>query len=115
MADLNLDGTAIAPGVVETIVSLAAQSVDGVVCVGDPTTNGLLTIIGGRPSTQGIEVEVDEKEQLHIAVRLTVKSGQILPDVAAEVRQAIDDALNSQVGIGVGSVDIFIDSIQFAS
>ena len=114
MADLNIDGMAIAPGVVETIVSLAAQSVDGVTCVGDPTTSGFLSIIGGgRPSTQGIEIEADEENKLHISIRLYVENGQVLPELAANVRQAIADAVSSQVGLEVGSVDIFIDGIQF--
>ncbi len=114
MTDLNIDGMAIAPGVVETIISLAARDVDGVASVGDPTTSGIMTIIGGgKPSTQGIEVETGENDELHVAVRLYVKSGYVLPDLAANVRQAISDAINTQVGAKVGSVDIYIDGIQF--
>ena len=113
MAELNIDGMAIAPGVVETIVSLAAQSVEGVACVGDPTTSGLRLIIGGKPSTQGIEVDYGDDGELHVSIRLHVKSGQVLPELAANVRKAIADAVSSQVGIAVGSVDIYIDGIQF--
>lgn len=113
MADLSIDGMNIAPGVVETIVSLAARDVEGVADIGDPTTSGLLTFIAGRPSTQGIEVDVDENNELHISIRLHVVSGHALPDVAAAVRQAIADAVSTQVGAKVASVDIFIDGIQF--
>lgn len=113
MTDLNIDGMNIAPGVVETIVSLAARDVEGVAEVGDPATSNILTLIGGKPLTQGVEVEVDENNALQISVRLCVKSGQVLPDLAAAVRQSIVDAVNTQVGASVGSVDIFIDGIQF--
>ena len=113
MADLSIDGMNIAPGVVETIISLAARDVEGVAGIGDYATNGILTLIGGKPSTQGIEVEVDENNALHVSVRLHVKSGHVLPDVAAAVRQSIADAVNTQVGAAVGSVDIYIDGIQF--
>ena len=114
MTELNIDGAAVAPGVVETIVSLAAQSVEGVACIGDPTTSGIRSIIGGgKPSTQGIEVDADEAGELHVSLRLHVNSGQVLPELAANVRQAIADAVNTQVGLKVGSVDIYIDGIQF--
>ena len=113
MADLNIDGMAIAPGVVETIISLAARDVAGVVSVGDPTTSGIMSLIGGRPSTQGVEVEADDNGDLLVSIRLHVKSGQILPDLAANVRQAISDAVNTQVGAKVASVDVYIDGIQF--
>ena len=116
MADLNIEGMEVAPNVVETIVSLAAQSVEGVASIGDPTTSGLRSIIaGGKPATQGIEVENGEDGDLHVSVRLHVKSGQVLPDLAANVRQAIADALESQVGAKVGAVDIYIDGIQFSN
>ena len=114
MAELNIEGMEIAPNVVETIVSLAAQSVEGVASIGDPATSGILSIIGGgKPSTQGIEVDTDENGDLHVSLRLHVKSGQVLPELAANVRQAVADALNSQVGVKVGSVDIYIDGILF--
>lgn len=114
MTDLNIDGMNIAPGVVETIVSLAARDVDGVAAIGDPTTSGFLSFIGGgKPSTQGIEVDVDENDELLISIRLHVKSGRVLPDVAAAVRLAIADAVSTQVGAKVGAVDVYIDGIQF--
>ena len=115
MTDLNIDGMAIAPGVVETIISLAVRDVDGVASVGDPTTSGIRSLIGGKPSTQGIEVETGENDELHVSIRLYVKSGYVLPDLAASVRQAVADAINTQVGATVGSVDIYVDGIQFAS
>ena len=114
MADLNVEGASVAPGVVETIVALAANEVEGVAGVGSPATNGLFTILGGgKPPTQGIEVEAGDDDKLNVSVRLWVKSGQILPDVAAAVRRAIADAVQTQVGAQVAAVDIFIDGVQF--
>lgn len=113
MTDLNIDGLAIAPGVVETIVSLAASSVDGVQSVGDPTTSGIMSMIGAKPSTSGVDIEVDEDNNLHATVRLFVKSGHVLPDLANEVRSNIADAVHSQTGMNIASVDVFIDGISF--
>lgn len=114
MTDLNIDGMAIAPGVVETIISMAARDVDGVSSVGDPTTSGIVSIFGGgKPSTQGIEIESGDDDELNISVRLHVKSGYVLSDLAANVRQSVADAIETQVGAKVGSVDIYIDGIQF--
>ena len=114
MTDLNIDGMAIAPGVVETIISMAARDIDGVASVGDPTTSGIMSIFGGgKPSTQGIEIETGEDDELIISIRLYVKSGFVLSDLAAKVRQAVTDAVETQIGAKVGAVDIYIDGIQF--
>ena len=66
MTDLNIGGMAIAPDVVETIVTMAARDVDGVACVGQSAGNGLISRLGGKPSTQGVEVDVDENDALHL-------------------------------------------------
>lgn len=114
MSDLNIEGMTIAPGVVETIISLAARDVEGVASIGPATTSGLMDLIGGgRPSTQGIEVTADENDELHVSIRMDVKSGNVLPDLAANVRRAVVDAVATQVGVKVASVDIYIDGIQF--
>ena len=89
MNELNLDGMALAPGVVETIVSIAANEVEGV-------------------------ASVDEDDKLVISVRVDVYYGYVLPDLAANLRQAVADAVASQVGAQVSSVDVYIDGIQFA-
>ena len=114
MSDLNIEGMTIAPGVVETIISLAARDVEGVASIGPATTSGLMDLIGGgRPSTQGIEVTTDENDELHVSLRMDVKSGNVLPDLAANVRRAVVDAVATQVGVKVAAVDIYIDGIQF--
>ena len=65
MTELNVDGMALAPGVVETIVSIAANEVEGVACIGPSTTSGLRSVFGSKPSTQGIDITVDEEDKLH--------------------------------------------------
>ena len=46
-------------------------------------------------------------------MRIDVYYGHVLPDVAAAVRQSVADAVASQVGAQVGSVDVYIDGVQF--
>ncbi len=114
MTELNVDGMALAPGVVETIVSIAANEVEGVACIGPSTTSGLRSVFGSKPTTQGIEITVGEDDKLQISIRVDVYYGFVLPDLAASIRQAISDAVTSQVGIPVGAVDVYIDGMQFA-
>ena len=114
MTDLNVDGMALAPGVVETIVSIAVGEVEGVASVGPSSTSSLRAVFASKPATQGIDIVLDEDDKLHVSVRVDVYYGYALPELAAKVRQAVADAVASQVGITVGAVDVYIDGIQFA-
>ncbi len=115
MSELNLDGMALAPGVVETIVSIATHEVEGVASVGPASAGALRAMFGARSSMQGIDIVVGDDEKLNIAVRIDVYHGYVLPDLAANVRRAVADAVASQVGVQVGTVDVYIDGIQFAN
>ena len=87
MTELNVDGMALAPGVVETIVSIAANEVEGVACIGPSTTSGLRSVFGSKPSTQGIDITVDEEDKLHISIRVDVYYGYVLPDPSGYLRR----------------------------
>ena len=113
MKELNIDGMALAPGVVETIVSLAAAEVEGVASVGQAGASGLLGKLSNKPAASGIEVSANDDNTLHIAVRVDVKGGYVLPELAANLRSAIADAVATQAGLKVGDVDVYIDGIQF--
>lgn len=115
MSELKVQGMVIAQSVVETIVSMAARDVEGVACVYTPAASNIRSLIGGKPVVPGVLIEVGENDQLNVTLHLEVKSGYVLPDVAANVRQAVADAVAMQVGAQVDSVDIFIDGIQFAN
>lgn len=113
MTDLNVDGMAIAPGVVETIISIAAKDVEGVAAVGSQSVNSLRRKIASKPSTQGIEVQAEEGG-LRVSIRVDVYYGKPLTEVAAALREGIADAVSSQVGVPIVAVDVYIDGIQFA-
>ena len=114
MSDLNIEGMALAEGVVETVISIAVADVEGVASVGSAGgAGGILGVFGAKPSAQGIEVTTEEDGKLKLSVRIEVYYGSVLPEVAAAVRTAAVDAVASQVGVGVSAVDVYIDGIQF--
>lgn len=113
MTDLNIDGMALAPGVIETIISIAAQEVEGVASVGPSSTGGIRAMFASKPVTQGIEIDVTDNDKLRISVRVDVYYGFVIPEVAAQIRTAIDGAVGCQIGIPVDSVDVYVDGIQF--
>ena len=103
---MNVEGLSIAPGVMETIISVAASEVDGVASLGSFATSG-------KPSTSGIETKMDEDGKLSVAVHVEVYYGYVLPELAAQLRTAIAEALATQAGVEVSSVDVYIDGLQF--
>lgn len=109
----NVEGLSIAPGVMETIISVAAGEVDGVASIGSFATSGLRSMLASRPSTSGIETKMGEDGRLYVAVHVEVYHGYVLPELAAALRTAIAESLSTQAGVEVSSIDVFVDGLQF--
>ena len=112
--EMNVEGLSIAPGVMETIISVAASEVDGVASLGNFATSGIRSMLASKPSTSGIETKMTEDGKLYVAVHV-VYYGHVLPELAAALRSAVAESLATQAGVEVSAVDVYIDGIQFKS
>lgn len=113
MSNLNFEGMALAEGVVETIVAIAVQDVEGVASLGG-SPSGNRFKVKAKPAAKGVEVSAAGDDAIAVCVRVNVMYGYALPAVAEAIRQAVSDAVSTQIGIRVASVDVYIDSIQFS-
>lgn len=105
--ELSLDGLDIAPGVVETMVELAAGSVEGVACVNSSALSKI------SKAAKNTDVSVDEDGNFVVSLHITANFGRPLRQLGAAVQDAISDAMLSQTGRPASKVDVFIDAIQF--
>lgn len=112
---METSGMKLAPGVVDTIISITVSEVEGVASVGNKSTStGFMSKFQSKPSHSGIETALED-DKLAVTLHIDVFYGYVLPELADKIRQAIYDALLVQVGIEVSRVDIFVDAIQFDS
>ena len=113
MPSLNANGMTLADGVVETVISLAVQNIEGVTAVGTSPVGGILSAVRNKPSTQGIEITPLEDGSIAVVVHIAVQFGVVMPELADKIREAIVDAVLTQVGMTVSAVDVDIDAISF--
>jgi uncharacterized alkaline shock family protein YloU len=109
--EITLDGIGIAPGVLETIATVAAQGVDGVAEVSGAGT-GLAGLVQ-KGASRGVCVEVHEDGALCATVRIHAQYGKPLRAVATAVQRAVIDALLTHTGQTVSSVDVYVDGVVF--
>ncbi|MBR3328368.1 MAG: Asp23/Gls24 family envelope stress response protein [Atopobiaceae bacterium] len=114
-SELVISGIGVSKNVVATIVSLAAERVEGVASVGENAiTSSLISVFTARPVSNEPAVESDVvDDKLHVVIRLSVFYGYPFTKLAADVRSAVAAAVNSQMGVDVSSVDICIDNLVF--
>ena len=108
--EITLDGMKIAPSVLDTIVTMAVQSVEGVVCSSSGQGIGGLM---NRAAGKAVDFSLSDEGEVSVAVHVTAVYGTPLMDIGKKVKAEVADAIKSQVGASVASVDVFIDGIEF--
>lgn len=106
--------TSIADGVVAKIVGIAASEVSGVYALGGGTARAVGAMreaIGGRSSSQGVTVEVGER-QAAADVDVVVEYGTSIVDVANGVRKNVIDSISRMTGLEVTEVNVNVVDIN---
>jgi uncharacterized alkaline shock family protein YloU len=111
--EIRLEGLGVAPAVLDTIVTVATESVDGVASVGAPGIAGLVQKGSRKGSARAVDVTVDEQNALTARIHVQMVYGSRLREVASQVQCAVADALTSQVGVEVAAVDVYVDGVVF--
>lgn len=111
--EIRLEGLGVAPGVLDTIVTLAAESVEGVASVGAPGLAGLVQKGSRKKGSRAVEVTSDEDGGVSASIHVQVEYGCKLREVAGKVQAAVEDSLTSQVGVPVTAVDVYVDGLVF--
>lgn len=107
--------TAIADSVVAKIAGIAAREIPGVHAMGSGAARAFGALrervpMGGQALTQGVKVEVGEREAA-IDIDLVVEYGMSIVDVSQGVRRNIIDRIEGMAGLVVKEVNVFIDDI----
>ena len=114
-SELTIAGIHVSEGVVATIVTDAVERVEGVASVGtNAIASGLISVFTACPQSTEPPVEASvEDNKLHVSVHLSVFYGYPFTKLAQDVRQAVGEAVTSQMGVECGRVDVCIDNLVF--
>ena len=109
--------TTIANGVVTKIAGIAAREVSGVHKLGGGVARALGSVTqrlpGGESQSQGVSVEVGEKEAA-VDVTVVVEYGESIPKVAQQIRDNIVHRIEGLTGLVVTQVNVEVNDLHFA-
>lgn len=113
--EITVSGMNISQNVIATIVGAAAEKVEGVVSIyGKDIASGLKALIQSKPQPGDNAVECAVVDgALEITVHLVVLCGYPFTKLAADVREAIANAIDAQVGVSVSKIDVCFDELVF--
>lgn len=107
----ELGNIRISDEVVKTIAARAATEVDGVYKLDGGMVDEVSKILGKKSLTNGVKVEVGEKE-CNIEIYIIAEYGYKIPEVAKQVQENVQRVLSELTGLRVVEVNIFVQNVR---
>jgi uncharacterized alkaline shock family protein YloU len=104
----------IADEVVAIVAGLAATEVEGVSSMAGNITNEIVSRLGMRNLSKGIEIGV-ENDEITVSVAINIAYGYNIPEVSAKVQDKIASAIENMTGLHVAEVNVKIASVDMDS
>lgn len=108
--------TSIADSVVTKVAGIAAQEVPGVHQLGGGASRAIGNVtqrVGiGDPRTQGVKVEVGER-QAAVDLTVVVEYGESIPQISEQVRSQVIKRVEGITGLEVTEVNIAVNDLYF--
>lgn len=114
LGDSELGDVKIHDGVIATLTRRAALSIEGVSrLAGNALVDNLAEIVGSRRmQSRAITIAVDENNQITIEIKLNLKCGYTIPEVAENVQKAVIAEVEKVTGMTVTTVHVLIQDID---
>lgn len=108
----ELGSVNISEEVLAVIAGAAAMEVDGVSALGTTLSNDVAALVSRKSVAKGVHLEV-EGEAVMVDVTILVKYGYVVPEVAKNVQDAIQNAVMNTSGLDVASVNVAVSGVTF--
>ena len=99
--------------VLEVILGISAQKVDGVAGMRGGLKSGLSRVFGREDRGKGVAVSVDEDGELTADVYVYLKYGVNVPAVAGKIQEALKQQLTQMTDLNLKSIDVHVVGLVF--
>lgn len=112
--DTELGDIKIHEGVIASLARKAALSVDGVSRLsGNSLVDNLAEMVGSRRiQSRAVTISLGEKNNVSIELKIIIKFGYCIPEVANAVQKAVISDVEATTGMNVTSVDVLIQEVE---
>ena len=107
----ELGNIRISDDVVKTIAAKAASDVEGVYKLAGGVADEVSKILGKKRPTNGVKVEVGEKE-CSIEIFIVVEYDYLISEVAHDVQKAVLQAVSELSGLKVVEVNVYVQDVK---
>lgn len=108
---IDLGSVQIDKRVFAEIISSALDEVDGVSLVQKNFSNKLFEMFG-QSDFPGVDIKVDENQEVILELRVVVNYGMNIPDAARQVQAAVKAAVDKTLDVNLKDINVNVQGIE---
>lgn len=101
------------PSVLEVILGIAAEKIDGVVGMRGNLKSGIKHVLGREDHGKGVSVSVDEDNKLNADVYVYLEAGVNVPSVAMQLQKVLKTQLVQMTDLDLKEINIHVVGLVF--
>ena len=107
---IDLGSVQVDRNVFDEIISLAIGDINGVQLIRKNIGNRLFGLVG-QNYIPGIDIKVDEKQEVTLEVKVLVSVGMNIPDAAKHIQEVIKSAVDKTLDVSLKNVNVNVQGM----
>ncbi|WEV36359.1 Asp23/Gls24 family envelope stress response protein [Lactobacillus sp. ESL0677] len=101
------------PSVIEVIMGIAAEKVDGVAGMRGSVRSGINRVLGREDRSKGVTVSLDEDHNLIAEVYINVEAGSYVPKVAMTLQSSLLEQVKQMTDLTLKEINVHVTGLVF--
>lgn len=101
------------PKVIEVILGIAAEKVDGVAAMRGNLKSSLSRVLGRNDRGKGVDISLDADQALTADIYVYLKSGSNVPVVASKLQRELKEQLRQMTDLVLKNINVHVVGLVF--
>ncbi|WEV50496.1 Asp23/Gls24 family envelope stress response protein [Lactobacillus sp. ESL0731] len=101
------------PSVIEVIMGIAAEKVDGVAGMRGSVRSGINRVLGREDRSKGVTVGLDDDHNLIAEVYINVEAGSYVPKVAMTLQSSLLEQVKQMTDLTFKEINVHVTGLVF--
>ncbi|MBC6369366.1 Asp23/Gls24 family envelope stress response protein [Lactobacillus kullabergensis] len=101
------------PSVLEVIMGIAAEKVDGVAEMHGDVKSGINRVLGREDRGRGVSVNIDNEHNLIADVYVSIEAGKNVPEIAMDLQKTLKQQVLQMTDLTLSEINVHVTGLEF--
>ncbi|WEV40875.1 Asp23/Gls24 family envelope stress response protein [Lactobacillus sp. ESL0684] len=101
------------PSVLEVIMGIAAEKVDGIAKMQGSVKSGINRVLGRESRSKGVNVTLDDEHNLIADIYISIEAGGYVPKIAMDLQNSLQAQVKQMTDLTFKEINVHVNGLVF--